>query len=97
RNCFITAFGRNVSPEWVESELTAEPDIAMAAVFGEALASNVAVLVTRHDDAAADNNLAMVLLELGRRDEARSAAKKAVSLGGPFQAQAADTLRRVNE
>lgn len=53
RNCFITAFGRNVSPEWVESELTAEPDIAMAAVFGEALASNVAVLVTRHDDAAA--------------------------------------------
>ena len=51
----------------------------------------------RHDDAAADNNLAMVLLELGRRDEARSAAKKAVSLGGPFQAQAADTLRRVNE
>ena len=51
----------------------------------------------RHDDAAAYNNLAMVLLELGHRDEARSAAKTAVSLGGPFQAQAADTLRRVGE
>lgn len=60
-----------------------------AAVFRDA--------AQRHDDAAAYNNLAMVLLELGRRDDARRAAERAVSLGGPFQAQAADTLRRVNE
>ena len=51
----------------------------------------------RHDAAAAYNNLAMVLLELGRRSEARRAAEQAVSLGGPFREQAADTLRRVNE
>ena len=36
RNVFITAFGRNVAPEWVERELTLEPAIAQAAVFGEA-------------------------------------------------------------
>lgn len=45
RNCFITAFGRNVAPEWVEKELTLEPAIAQAAVFGEARAVNIAVLV----------------------------------------------------
>lgn len=45
RNVFITAFGRNVAPEWVERELTLEPAILQAAVFGEARPCNVAVLV----------------------------------------------------
>ena len=36
KNMFITAFGRNVAPEWVEAELTASGVIAQAAVFGEA-------------------------------------------------------------
>lgn len=45
RNVFITAAGRNVAPEWVESELTLEPAIAQAAVFGEAMSENVAVIV----------------------------------------------------
>jgi len=34
-NVLITAFGRNVSPEWLESELTASPAILQAYVFGE--------------------------------------------------------------
>lgn len=45
RNLFITAFGRNVAPEWVERELTLEPVIAQAAVFGEARPWNLAVIV----------------------------------------------------
>ncbi len=45
KNIFITAYGRNVSPEWIESELTAQPAIAQAAVYGEAQSFNVAVLV----------------------------------------------------
>lgn len=44
RNVFITAFGRNVAPEWVERELTLETAIAQAAVFGEGQPFNVAVL-----------------------------------------------------
>ncbi|MFO1493333.1 MAG: AMP-binding protein [Lysobacterales bacterium] len=47
RNVFITAFGRNVSPEWVESELTQHPLIAQAVVQGEARERNCAVLVLR--------------------------------------------------
>lgn len=36
KQVLITAFGRNVSPEWVESELLAEPEIAQAVVMGDA-------------------------------------------------------------
>lgn len=45
RHIFITAFGRNVSPEWVERELILEPSIAQAALFGEARPWNLAVIV----------------------------------------------------
>ena len=45
KHIFITAFGRNVSPEWVERELTMHPAVAQAVVFGEARPFNVAVLV----------------------------------------------------
>ena len=46
RNVFITAFGRNVAPEWVERELTLEHTVSQAAVFGESRPYNVAILVT---------------------------------------------------
>ena len=36
KNIFITSFGRNVSPEWVERELKLSPHIAQAILFGEA-------------------------------------------------------------
>lgn len=44
-NTLITAFGRNVAPEWVESELLAEPQILQAVVLGEAEASLSALIV----------------------------------------------------
>lgn len=49
RNIFISAFGRNIAPEWVERELTLEPEIAQAAVFGEARPFSVAVIVPHTD------------------------------------------------
>lgn len=36
KNLLITAFGRNVAPEWVEAALTAQPEIAQAVAVGEA-------------------------------------------------------------
>jgi long-subunit acyl-CoA synthetase (AMP-forming) len=47
---FITSYGRNVNPEWVESELVQQAPIAQAWLHGEALPANVAVLVPRRDD-----------------------------------------------
>jgi long-chain acyl-CoA synthetase len=63
KNVFITAFGRNVSPEWVESELLQHPALAQAVVWGEAQADNVAVLWPRRadiDDAAIARALAEI-------------------------------------
>lgn len=59
RNVFITAFGRNVAPEWVERELALEPAIAQAAVFGEARPFNVALLVPAAGASAADLGVAL--------------------------------------
>lgn len=45
KNLLITSFGRNISPEWVESVLLAQPAIAQAAVMGDARPWLSAVLV----------------------------------------------------
>jgi long-subunit acyl-CoA synthetase (AMP-forming) len=41
---FVTSFGRNVNPEWVEAELTQRDHIAQAFVYGEAMPHNHALL-----------------------------------------------------
>jgi long-chain acyl-CoA synthetase len=45
KNIFITSYGRNVSPEWVERDLTSTPAIAQACLFGEAKPWNAALIV----------------------------------------------------
>jgi len=47
KNVFITSFGRNVNPEWVESELCSAHEIAQAIVCGEAKATNTAIIFPR--------------------------------------------------
>ncbi len=44
-NVLITTFGRNVSPEWVESELLSQPQIGQALVFGESKPALGALIV----------------------------------------------------
>jgi long-subunit acyl-CoA synthetase (AMP-forming) len=44
KNVLITGFGRNVSPEWVESALRGDPAVAQAVVFGEGQPALSAVL-----------------------------------------------------
>jgi long-subunit acyl-CoA synthetase (AMP-forming) len=53
RNRFITSFGRNITPEWVESELLSEPQLAKAMVVGEGQPFAAALLWPRpgvHDE-----------------------------------------------
>ncbi len=47
KNLIITGFGRNVSPEWPESELLAETIFLQAAVFGEGKPALCAVVVAK--------------------------------------------------
>jgi len=45
RHRIITGYGRNISPEWLESELVAHPSIGQAVVFGDELPILTAVVV----------------------------------------------------
>lgn len=60
KNIFITSFGRNVAPEWVEGELALHPAVAQAAVFGEGRPWSAAVIVPRgyHDPEAMGHAIA---------------------------------------
>lgn len=62
---FITAFGRNVNPEWVEAELVQQLPIAQAWLHGEALPGNVAVLVPRFAQSS-DQQLAEAVAAVNR-------------------------------
>lgn len=44
KTMFVTSFGRNVEPEWIESELALQEAIKQVAVFGEAQPVNIAVI-----------------------------------------------------
>jgi len=44
KNLLITAFGRNVSPEWVETALRSQPALLQAVVFGDGAPALSAVL-----------------------------------------------------
>ncbi len=58
-NLIITAYGRNIAPEWVEAALLAQPEIAQAIVTGEARPWLAALLVPqRWADADASADLA---------------------------------------
>jgi long-subunit acyl-CoA synthetase (AMP-forming) len=52
---FVTSFGRNVNPEWVEAELTQRRHIAQAFVYGEAMPHNHALLWPHRPTAATRN------------------------------------------
>lgn len=50
KNVIISSFGRNISPEWVESELLANPQIAEAVLIGDARPYCAALISLRDAD-----------------------------------------------
>jgi long-subunit acyl-CoA synthetase (AMP-forming) len=71
KNQFITSFGRNVAPEWVERELTMSPFIAQAAVFGEAKPWNVAIIVPAKSATPTEIDIAIATINQSLPDYAR--------------------------
>lgn len=49
KNVLISSYGRNISPEWIESELLASPLLGEAVVFGDARPFCTALLYPRAD------------------------------------------------
>lgn len=98
KNQFITSFGRNVAPEWVERELTMSPFIMQAAVFGEAKPWNVAIIVPAKNAIPADIDIAIEKINQLLPDYAR--VSQWISADAPFAPQnnqltANGRLRRV--
>jgi long-subunit acyl-CoA synthetase (AMP-forming) len=60
KDIFITSFGRNVSPAWVESELLKSQIILQACVFGEAMPKNVAIITSNCDLKAVESEVAKI-------------------------------------
>jgi long-chain acyl-CoA synthetase len=50
KHIFINSFGRNISPEWLENELSSHPQIIQSAVFGESETSCSAVIFSTNQD-----------------------------------------------
>ena len=71
KNMFITSFGRNVAPEWVERELTLSPVIAQAAVFGEARPWNAAIIFPAKNAVSEGIDLAIAEVNQALPDYAR--------------------------
>lgn len=72
KNQFITAYGRNVNPEWVEAELVQQLPISQAWLHGEAQPANVAVLTLRFPGTSdADVQAAVDAVNAGLPDYAR--------------------------
>jgi len=53
KNLLITGFGRNISPEWIESELALSTNIAQSCVVGDAQAFCSAIIVPASNDVSA--------------------------------------------
>ena len=74
RERIITAYGRNVSPEWIEAELLSHPSIAQAAVLCNEQAQLLAVLVPSGTDAAAGMEAAIAATNARLPDYAQIAS-----------------------
>jgi len=71
KNIFITSYGRNVSPEWVERDLTSTPAIAQACLFGEAKPWNTALIVAKADATVETIDSALDIINQSLPDYAR--------------------------
>jgi len=85
KHIFITAFGRNVSPEWVERELSIEPAIAQCCVFGEARPFNVAVIVAREN--ASSEQIGMAVEQANARLPDYAKVSKWILANEPFSVE----------
>jgi len=89
RDRIITGYGRNVSPEWVESELQSHPMIAQATVFGNDMPCLVAVLVLAQYDQPdiGKDTLDSILQEVNARLPDYARVRNYVIAAAPFSVE----------
>ncbi len=78
KNTLVSSYGRNISPEWVESELSASPQIGQCIVFGDSRPWCVALIAARRAETT---------------DQQLAEAVAAVNAGLPSYARIGNWLR----
>lgn len=73
KNLLITSFGRNISPEWVEASLLAQPEILQAIVFGDSQPAPGAIVVPLPGITQDELGVAIARVNAGLPDYARIA------------------------
>ncbi|MCB1614866.1 MAG: AMP-binding protein [Pseudomonadales bacterium] len=71
KNLIITSYGRNISPEWIESSLLSAPQILQCMVLGEGRTSLVALLYVAENTTQADIGNAIEKVNSGLPDYAK--------------------------
>jgi len=84
-NLIVTSFGRNISPEWIESALVVQPEILQAMVHGDVLPQPHALIVPAH--AAADIDAAVARANARLPEYAQIAAWQEVGHFTPMNGQ----------
>lgn len=55
KQLIISSYGRNINPEWVESEVLAHPQVLQCVLFGDARPFCVALIYSTLDDIALEH------------------------------------------
>jgi long-subunit acyl-CoA synthetase (AMP-forming) len=84
KQLLISSYGRNINPEWVESEVLAHPGILQCVLFGDAKPYCTALIYTRLNDAALEN----WLLQVNKKLPAYAQITKWLRLEQPLTAKA---------
>ncbi len=90
KNVFITAYGRNVNPEWIEAALTQQPAISQAIAYGEGKEHNLALLWLRFEVSCADLEKIIDAVNAELPDYAQVHAYKVITGGIPEVLQTAN-------
>ncbi len=83
KNIFITSFGRNINPEWLESEFLHSEKILQIAIFGEAQSFNTAIIFSNLNEKELQKEVAKINKNLP--DYAQ--VEKIISVKEPFSAK----------
>lgn len=80
KNQIINSFGRNIEPEWIESELCAHDVIQQAAIFGDGEAYIIAVIVSLESQ----SNISKIVSEVNTNLPDYAQVKQFILLKSPF-------------
>lgn len=87
KNLMITSFGRNISPEWIESALMASPVIHQCAVFGDARPFCSALIISRPGQHHQSRAIASAIMQANEKLPEYAQIRKWIIASEPFTSE----------